>query len=52
MSDTGRNILKSNKGMALLLAVSVMSLLVAVTVEFNKNMRQELVGSYTVKVLG
>ena len=49
MSDTGRNILKSNKGMALLLAVSVMSLLVAVTVEFNKNMRQELVGSYTVK---
>jgi len=49
MSDTGRNILKSNKGMALLLAVSVISLLVAVTVEFNKNMRQELVGSYTVK---
>ncbi len=41
--------LKSNSGMALLLAVTVMSLLVAVTVEFNKNMRQELVGSATVK---
>lgn len=49
MSDIERNILKSNKGMALLLAVTVMSLLVAVTVEFNKNMRQELVGSFTVK---
>lgn len=35
--------------MALLLAVTVISLLVAVTLEFNKNMRQELVGSATVK---
>ncbi len=35
--------------MALLLAVTVMSLLVAVTMEFNKNMRYELVSSTTVR---
>ena len=36
---------KNNQGVALLLAVSVVSLLIAVTVQFSKQMRQELMSS-------
>ncbi len=49
MNDWDHTILQNNRGMALLLAVTIVSLLVAVTLEFNKNMRQELVSSATVK---
>jgi len=40
-----KKILQSNRGVALLIAVTVISLLVAVTLQFSKDMRQELVGS-------
>lgn len=40
--------LGNTRGMALLLAVTVVSLLIAVTLQFNKDMRQELVGSTNV----
>ncbi|MEE4242841.1 MAG: type II secretion system minor pseudopilin GspK [Desulfopila sp.] len=40
-----RGILRNNRGVALLLAVTVISLLVAVTVQFSKDMRQELMSS-------
>ncbi len=43
------NIVSSNKGIALLLAITVVSLLMAVTLEFNKNMRQELISSANLK---
>jgi general secretion pathway protein K len=36
---------KNNRGVALLLAVAVISLLIAVTVQFSKEMRQELMSS-------
>ncbi len=35
----------NNNGVALLLAVTVISLLIALTVQFSKDMRQELIGS-------
>lgn len=38
-------ILKNNRGVALLLAVTVVSLLIAATVQFSKEMRQELMSS-------
>jgi len=41
-------VLGNTRGMALLLAVTVVSLLIAVTLQFNKDMRQELVGSTNV----
>ncbi len=41
-------VLSNKRGMALLLAVTVVSLLIAVTLQFNKDMRQELVGSTNV----
>lgn len=37
--------IKNSNGVALLLAVTVITLLVAVTVQFSKDMRQELIGS-------
>ncbi len=37
--------IRESKGVALLLAVTVISLLIAVTVQFSKDMRQELIGS-------
>lgn len=40
-----KNSVVDNRGIALLLAVTVISLLVAVTVQFGKDMRQELVSS-------
>jgi general secretion pathway protein K len=39
--------LKNNRGMALLIALTVISLIVALTIQFNKNMRQNLVASGT-----
>lgn len=39
------NVLQNDNGVALLIAVSVISLLVAVTLQFSKDMRQELIGS-------
>ena len=39
--------LKNNRGMALLIALTVISLIVALTIQFNKNMRQHLLVSGT-----
>uniref|UniRef100_UPI004056F777 type II secretion system minor pseudopilin GspK n=1 Tax=Candidatus Electrothrix sp. TaxID=2170559 RepID=UPI004056F777 len=45
MSMFGETVLGNNRGVALLLAVTVVSLLIAVTVNFSKDMRQELMSS-------
>lgn len=45
MPGTSFSHINNNRGVALLLAVTVVSLLVAVTVKFSKDMRQELFGS-------
>ncbi|MDO8946141.1 MAG: type II secretion system minor pseudopilin GspK [Desulfocapsaceae bacterium] len=37
-----QRLLKNNRGMALLIALTVISLIVALTIQFNKNMRQSL----------
>jgi general secretion pathway protein K len=37
--------IKNNRGMALLIALTVISLIVALTIQFNKNMRQNLLSS-------
>ncbi len=53
MAEQGKNrILHNNRGVALLLAVTVISLLVAVTVQFSKDMRQELMSSANLLVSG
>ncbi len=45
MARQEKDIVRNNRGVALLLAVTVISLLVAVTVQFSKDMRQELMSS-------
>jgi general secretion pathway protein K len=45
MARQGKDIVRNNRGVALLLAVTIISLLVAVTVQFSKDMRQELMSS-------
>ncbi|MBM9606295.1 type II secretion system minor pseudopilin GspK [Desulfopila inferna] len=42
----------NNRGVALLLAVTVISLLIAVTVQFSKDMRQELISSANLRESG
>ncbi|MDD3815617.1 MAG: type II secretion system minor pseudopilin GspK [Desulfocapsaceae bacterium] len=42
-----QRLLKNNRGMALLIALTVISLIVALTIQFNKNMRQSLQTSGT-----
>lgn len=39
--------LRNNRGMALLIALTVISLIIALTIQFNKNMRQNLLASGT-----
>ncbi len=43
----GRQLLTNNHGMALLIALTVISLIIALTIQFNKNMRQNLRASGT-----
>ena len=52
MVKHGKDIVRNNRGVALLLAVTVISLLVAVTVQFSKDMRQELMSSANLLVSG
>jgi len=42
-----QRLLRNNRGMALLIALTVISLIIAVTLEFNKNMRRNLLASGT-----